>query len=198
MTLSQEVLSRTRLDHNIPALATQRLVLRAPVPADAKTIAILAGDLRVAAQTARIPHPYGIEDAERFLASVNRGDGERCFAITRDDTLIGLCGIAKGESNAEIGYWLGAPSWGRGYATEAARAVIDHAFCDLDYEILESGALVGNPASRRVLEKCGFQWTGVQLTRIRAIHSAAPADRFRLDRSLWASLKSWGHVRRVA
>jgi RimJ/RimL family protein N-acetyltransferase len=55
-----------------------------------------------------------------------------------------------------------------------------------------AGARVSNPASRRVLEKCGFQWTGVGLYRIRALNSSAPIDRFRLDRRLWASLKSWG------
>jgi RimJ/RimL family protein N-acetyltransferase len=88
--------------------------------------------------------------------------------------------------------------WGRGFATEAVRAVIDHAFGDLAHDTLQSGARVSNPASRRVLEKCGFQWTGVRLCRIRAINSAAPIDRFRLDRGLWASLKSWGKVRRVA
>jgi hypothetical protein len=49
-----------------------------------------------------------------------------------------------------------------------------------------------------VLEKCAFQWTGVRLSRIRAINSAAPVDRFRLDRGLWASLKRWSPVRRVA
>jgi RimJ/RimL family protein N-acetyltransferase len=58
--------------------------------------------------------------------------------------------------------------------------------------MIDQGARVSNPASRRVLEKCGFQWTGVRLIRIRAINSAAPADRFRLDRGLWSSLKSWG------
>ena len=85
------------------------------------------------------------------------------------------------------------PYWGSGYATEAARAVIDHAFADLGHDALQAGARVTNPASRRVLEKCGFQWTGVGLYRIRApINSAAPIDRFRLDRGLWASLKSWG------
>jgi RimJ/RimL family protein N-acetyltransferase len=48
------------------------------------------------------------------------------------------------------------------------------------------GARVSNPASRRVLEKCGFQWTGVGLYRIRALASSAPVDRFRLDRRRWA------------
>ena len=70
--------------------------------------------------------------------------------------------------------------------------MIDHAFADLGYELLTAGARVTNPASRRVLEKCGFQWTGVGLSRIRALASSAPIDRFRLDRGLWASLKSWG------
>jgi RimJ/RimL family protein N-acetyltransferase len=63
---------------------------------------------------------------------------------------------------------------------------------------LQAGARVTNPASRRVLEKCGFQWTGVGLYRIRALASSAPIDRFRLDRGIWHSLKSWGMARRVA
>ena len=87
------------------------------------------------------------------------------------------------------------PYWGQGYATEAVRALIDHAFGELGHETLQAGARVSNPASRRVLEKCGFQWTGVVLTRIRAIASAAPVDRFRLDRGLWPSLRSWGAVK---
>ncbi|HWS07013.1 MAG TPA: GNAT family N-acetyltransferase, partial [Xanthobacteraceae bacterium] len=101
------------------------------------------------------------------------------------------------EDGPEVGYWLGVPHWGHGFATEAARALIDHAFGDLEHDTLISGARVNNPASRRVLEKCGFQWTGVRLSRIRAINSAAPIDRFRLDRGLWASLKSWGRMNRV-
>jgi RimJ/RimL family protein N-acetyltransferase len=86
---------------------------------------------------------------------------------------------------------------GPGFATEAARAVIDHAFGSLGHNVLEAGARVSNPASRRVLEKCGFQWTGVRLARVLAINSAAPADRFRLDRRLWESLKTLGRTRRV-
>ena len=77
------------------------------------------------------------------------------------------------------------------------RALIDHAFGDLGHEILQAGARVSNPASRRVLEKCGFQWTGVGLYRIRAINSSAPLDRFRLDRGFWASLKAWGGPREM-
>jgi RimJ/RimL family protein N-acetyltransferase len=109
--------------------------------------------------------------------------------------VIGACGLMTTEREPpEIGYWLGAKYWGKGYATEAVRALIDHAFTDLDCEALHSAARVTNPASRRVLEKCGFQWTGAGLLRIRALNSSAPIDRFRLDRGLWASLKSWGKM----
>jgi RimJ/RimL family protein N-acetyltransferase len=161
---------------------------------------LLANDLRVAENTARLPHPYGLADAETFITQASAAKPETAFAITlADGTLIGMCGVARllGK-DPEIGYWLGQPYWGAGYATEAARAAIDYAFEDLRLERVEAGARVSNPASRRVLEKCGFQWTGVKLTRVRAIASSVPTDRFRLDRSLWASLKDWGQVKRVA
>jgi RimJ/RimL family protein N-acetyltransferase len=181
-------------------LATARLRLRAPQRDDASVIAALASDRRVAENTARIPHPYTLADAEDFLRYLEESETETAFAITlADDALIGICGLLmKPRKTPEIGYWLGAPYWGHGYATEAARAVIDYAFEDLGLERLEAGARVSNPASRRVLEKCGFQWSSVTLLRIRAIASSAPFDRFRLDRGLWTSLKSWGKEKRVA
>jgi RimJ/RimL family protein N-acetyltransferase len=192
MTLEQDVFAPTRPEHSIAVLKTERLTLRAPRQADAKAIALLANDLRVSANLSRVPHPYGVDDAEQFIASANKRDGEACFVVTRESRPIGMCSVEPRDDGFELGYWYGAPHWGRGFATEAARAVIDHAFADLEHEALQSGARVTNPASRRVLEKCGFQWTGVRLIRIRAINSSAPSDRFRLDRGLWASLKSWG------
>jgi len=198
MSLSEEVLAQTWRERGIPVLETERLTLRAPRRKDVTALALLANDRRIAENTTRIPHPYGIDDAERFIATVNKREGEACFVIKLDDTLIGACGIDPREDGPEIGYWLGVPFWGHGCATEAVRAVIDHAFGDLQHETLQAGARVSNPAARRVLEKCAFQWTGVRLSRIRAINSAAPVDRFRLDRKLWVSLKRWGPVRRVA
>jgi RimJ/RimL family protein N-acetyltransferase len=182
----------------LPVLKTARLSLRAPSHGDVAAMVALAGDRRVAENTARIPHPYAAPDAVGLLAAINQDGGETVFAIVLDGALIGMCGLDPRPDGAELGYWLGVPFWGRGYATEAARALIDYAFAELGHEVLQSGARVSNPASRRVLEKCGFQWTGVQLCRIRAINSAAPIDRFRLDRGLWASLKSWGEARQVA
>jgi RimJ/RimL family protein N-acetyltransferase len=182
----------------MPVLETERLVLRAPRLGDAKTIATLANDRRIAENTARIPHPYKLADAKTWLENVNRTDGEQTYVITLAGDVIGACGFEVRDDGApEIGYWLGVAHWGKGYATEAARALIDHAFGDLDFTALQAGARVTNPASRRVLEKCGFQWTGVGLYRIRAISSSAPIDRFRLERGIWASLKSWGAMRRA-
>ena len=153
-------------------------------------------DRRIAENTSRIPHPYGLADAQAFLTTANSDDSEIVFLICASNGgIVGCCGIAKLDGETpEIGYWLGVPFWGKGYATEAARALIDHAFGELGYDRLLAGARVSNPASRRVLEKCGFQWTGVGLYRIRALASSAPCDRFRLDRGLWASLRSWGKV----
>jgi RimJ/RimL family protein N-acetyltransferase len=198
MTLSTQSLPQRVLERCIPILETERLVLRAPRLADVKAIARLVNDRRISENTARIPHPYGVADAEQFLAAVNRQESEATFAIVLKGEIIGMCGIEPREAAAELGYWLGVPYWNRGYATEAVRAVIDHAFGDLEHDALQAGARVSNPASRRVLEKCGFQWTGVGLYRIRAIKSSAPLDRFRLDRGLWASLKAWGRVKEVA
>jgi RimJ/RimL family protein N-acetyltransferase len=195
-----EIPTESFRERSIPVLETERLQLRAPRLEDAKIVANLANDRRIAENTARVPHPYRRADAEDFIAAANRNGGETVFVVTlRDGTLIGACGLMIDERETpEIGYWLGAKYWGKGYATEAARALIDHAFTDLDCEALQAAARVTNPASRRVLEKCGFQWTGAGLLRVRALNSSAPVDRFRLDRGLWASIKSWGRVTRLS
>lgn len=86
--------------------------------------------------------------------------------------------------------------WGKGFGTEAARALIDFAFEEFAIDEVRSGARVVNPASRHVLEKCGFQWTGVELHRFVALGSSTPVDRFRLERAVWSSLRSWGTARR--
>ena len=162
MTL-QEIPSESFRESCIPVLETERLVLRAPRLGDAKTVAVLANDRRIAENTARIPHPYRVADAEDFIAAANLGS-EAVFLITlRNGThrSAPAASLQVDRHPPEIGYWLGVKHWGKGYATEAVRAVIDHAFTDLDCEAIQSAARVTNPASRRVLEKCGFQWTGV-------------------------------------
>src|SRR3954462_1990228 len=199
MTLLEELPRGSFRERSIPVLETKRLTLRAPRLEDAKAVAVLANDRRIAENTARIPHPYKLADAQDFITGANTAAGEAVFLITlRDGTVIGACGVAMPESQQpELGYWLGVPYWGEGYATEALHAAIDYAFGAFEHAALNAGARVTNPASRRVLEKCGFQWTGVGLYRIRAINSSAPIDRFRLERGIWTALKTWGRSKKV-
>jgi RimJ/RimL family protein N-acetyltransferase len=198
MRLLQEIPSETFREGSIPVLETKRLALRAPRLEDAKMVATLANDRRIAENTARIPHPYTLSDAESFIGGAAKS-GEAVFLVTlRDATVIGACGVVfQYEETPELGYWLGVPFWGKGYATEALHAVIDYAFADLGHDALQAGARVTNPASRRVLEKCGFQWTGVGLYRISSIKSSAPIDRFRLERGIWTALRGWGRMKKV-
>jgi len=199
MTGLDHVPSETFREASIPVLETARLVLRAPRLGDAKTVAALANDRHIAENTARIPHPYKLADAKDWIGGANKNPDEENYVITLGNgALIGACGIELRDGPMpEVGYWLGKPYQGKGYATEAVRALIDHAFGDIGYDALQSSARVTNPASRRVLEKCGFQWTGVGLCRIRALGSSVPVDRFRLERGIWTALKSWGQMRRV-
>jgi len=197
MTLLEEIPTGRFREASIPVLETKRLILRAARLGDAKAVAALANDRRIAENTARIPHPYKVADAEQFIGAANK-NGEAVFLVTlRNKTVIGACGVMLQEETPELGYWLGVPYWNQGYATEALHAVIDYAFTDLEHDALQAGARVTNPASRRVLEKCGFQWTGVGLYRINSIRSSAPIDRFRLERGIWSALKTWGRVKKV-
>jgi|SRR5687768_4851537 RimJ/RimL family protein N-acetyltransferase len=180
-------------------LRTERLILRAPQLADAPALAQLLNDIRIAQNTSRVPHPYTLADAEQFIAYAQGGREIALLATLSDDTIIGGTGIGKLRGDVpEIGYWFGVPYWGRGYATEATRALLDHAFTGLGYDLLHAGARVSNPASRRVLEKCGYEWTGVVLQRVRALATSVPCDRFRLTRERWASLQTFGRLERVA
>jgi RimJ/RimL family protein N-acetyltransferase len=199
MTLCEAIPREPHREGSIPVLETKRLALRMPRLGDAKAMVALANDRRIAENTARIPHPYKLADAETFISRANRGAAGAVFLITlRGGAVIGACGVTALDDQTELGYWLGVPYWGKGYATEALHAVIDYAFTDLGHEALNAGARVTNPASRRVLEKCGFQWTGVGLYRIRAINSSAPIDRFRLERGIWSAIKGWGRMKKVS
>lgn len=175
-------------------LETRRLTLTPPCAADIPRLIDLLGDTGIATQMARIPYPYRRADAEAFVADRSAG-GERVFAIRPKDeagALAGCVRLGSPESGiAELGYWLGRAYWGRGYAPEAARAVIDLAFSDDDVHEVHASCRPTNAASRRVLEKCGFQHSGARLMRMVALGGAVPADCFRLDRSTWGSILAW-------
>jgi len=174
-------------------LETERLMLRRPTLADVKAIARLANDRRIAENTRRLPHPYSQDHAIAFVRGTADDHRGAVFLIENNFVPIGVVGVNWHAPDApELGYWLGVEHWGQGFGTEAARAVIDFTFEEFDIEQLMSGARVTNPSSRNILEKCGFQWSGVELHRFEALGSSTPVDRFRLSRSVWSSLKNWG------
>ncbi|HVX76326.1 MAG TPA: GNAT family N-acetyltransferase [Bradyrhizobium sp.] len=178
-------------------LETERLTLRKPTLADVKAIAHLANDRRIAENTRRLPHPYLLDHGVEFVRAIADGQRETVFLIENNHAPIGIVGIDwRKPETPELGYWLGVEHWGQGFGTEAARAMIDFTFEEFDVEQLISGARVANPASRNILEKCGFQWSGVELHRFEALGSSTPVDCFRLSRSVWSSLKSWGNSTR--
>jgi RimJ/RimL family protein N-acetyltransferase len=174
-------------------LETERLTLRRPTLADVLAIAHLANDRRIAENTRRLPHPYSQEHAEEIVRATAANSSESVFLIEQNHSPLGMVGIDRSAPDApELGYWLGVEHWGQGFGTEAARAVIDFFFEESDAEHLIAGARVANPASRNILEKCGFQWSGVELHRFEALGSSTPVDCFRLTRGVWSSLKNWG------
>jgi RimJ/RimL family protein N-acetyltransferase len=193
----QDIPTPTLREASRCVLETERLLLRRPMLADVKAIARLANDRRIAENTRRLPHPYSQDHAVEFVRAINSRQRETVFLVESNDSPIGMVGVDWSEPAApELGYWFSVEYWGRGFATEAARAVIDFTFGEFDLDQLISGARVANPTSRNVLEKCGFQWTGVELHRFEALRSSTPVDRFRLSRGVWASLKNWGNSTR--
>jgi RimJ/RimL family protein N-acetyltransferase len=187
----QDIPPPTRRDATSCVLETERLNLRRPTLADVKAIARLANDRRIAENTRRLPHPYLQDHAVDFVRTM-ADQGDNAFLIENNHVPIGMVGISWSDLAApELGYWLGVEHWGQGFGTEAARAAIDYFFESFELDQLHAGARVTNPTSRNVLEKCGFQWSGVELHRFEALGSSTPVDRFRLSRGIWSSLKNW-------
>ena len=147
---------------------TERLLLRPGWAEDAPALARAIADEQVVRNLATAPWPYALEDAEAFLASP-RDPAMPSFLITeRTDgapRIVGSCGLGRRPSGAvELGYWIGRQHWGKGFATEAGRALIEIAKA-LKLPRLEASHFLDNPASGRVLEKLGFVATGMSATR---------------------------------
>lgn len=180
--------------HEAPVLATHRLVLREPRMADAEQLARLANNIKVAAMMTGMPHPYTRGDAEVFICRAGEPDrSASTYAVTskQSGSFLGCAGLSSDrDGKLQLGFWLGEPHWGKGYATEAAHALVDLAFDRLAVERLHTRCRLANTASRRVIEKCGFQFTGIGLLNSIAAGQFS-AEHFTLDRRVWASLKGW-------
>lgn len=147
---------------------TQRLTLRPGWPEDAPALARAIGHESVVTKLARAPWPYREEDARDFLALPASPRGARLLIWAHDAAgeprLVGGIALEPDGDAAEFGYWLTPDAWGRGYATEAGRAVIAVARHSLPLRRLTAGWFVDNPASGRVLAKLGFRSIGRRWT----------------------------------
>jgi RimJ/RimL family protein N-acetyltransferase len=167
---------------------TERLLLRPGWIEDAPALLAAIADEGIVRNLASAPWPYGRADAEAFLAT-ERNPHQPSLLIFRRTLgapeLAGAIGFARRPDGAtEFGYWIARRFWGRGYASEAGRAVIAMARDGLRLKRLESGHFLDNPASGRVLEKLGFRPTGRILPRFsRGRGEAAPCRTLELDLS---------------
>lgn len=139
-------------------IETERLVLRAPIRGDVPDLVRLADNRAIADKLSRLPSPYTRADGIGFVEIIAQRADERPYAITLDGAFIGVVGFTYFKDGPpELGYWLGEPYWGKGYMSEAVRALLDAAFATHHYPAIKSRALASNAASLRVLEKAGFK-----------------------------------------
>lgn len=133
---------------------------------DAPDVQRFVGDWDVAKNLRTIEHPYPDGLAESWIEShedkMEHGELHLAIALRDDDSLIGSIGLIlnPGDENAELGFWIGKPHWGRGYCTEAARALIRYGFEEKGLCRIHAFHMARNPASGRVLIKLGMTFEG--------------------------------------
>jgi RimJ/RimL family protein N-acetyltransferase len=167
---------------------TERLLLRPGWSEDAPALFRAIADEAIVRNLASAPWPYTLADAEAFLAT-ERDPALPSMLILRRTPgapeLVGTIGLGRRpDGQIEFGYWIARPFWGRGYATEAGRAVLVAARESLRLGTVNAGHFLDNPASGRVLEKLGFRPTGAVIAHFSAgRHEAAPCKLFSVDLS---------------
>lgn len=175
-------------------ITTRNLILRTPCLADADAFYTALSDFEVTRMTGAVPWPYTRADAEGFIRAclANRETGAaHVFTITRSgEPAFGTVGLTRVEGGVhELGFWLARTHWGQGYATEAARAVIDWARASLSTTGLIAGHFKDNSASGRVLAKLGFGPVGEVDMPSRARAGLAPSRQYVLDAPAHLALK---------
>lgn len=147
----------------MPVLRTERLTLRPFTLADAPALQQLASAYEVALNTLMVPHPYPDGAAECWIGThQTEFEEDRAINFAIDDgQLTGAIGlIFKSDGLGEIGYWIGVPFWGRGYASEAVREVVRFGFEERNLHRIFAQHFTRNPASGKVLQKAGMTYEG--------------------------------------
>ncbi|HVZ95091.1 MAG TPA: GNAT family protein [Phycisphaerales bacterium] len=179
---------------SFPRLETERLLLRRFEERDAPDIARSCNDYDIASNLLSTPYPYTLDNARDWIPQSHAHWDEKSslnFAVARraDDALVGSIGfkLAPEHHRAEIGYWFARDHWGRGYATEAARRLIDFGFESLGLHRIFAYHYHWNPASGRVLEKCGLKHEGIMRQHITRLGRVADSIMFAILRDEWES-----------
>jgi ribosomal-protein-alanine N-acetyltransferase len=154
---------------DLPRLQTERLVLRPFDASDGAAVERLAGAREVADTTLTIPHPYPSGGGAYWIATHAAAWSSRdslVLAICQHEAPCELLGaislqLSLPHSRGELGYWIGLPNWGKGFATEAARALTAYAFTEVGLHRVEARHFTRNPASGRVLQKLGMRLEGI-------------------------------------
>ena len=155
-------------------LETNRLILRGWQDSDADSLFKYASDKRVGPPAGWIPHE-SIGYSKAVIRTVFAKDEVYAICLKGgDDKPIGSIGLnfqgsdarPLGDDEAELGYWIGVPFWGKEIAPEAAKEVIRHGFEDLGLSRIYCGYFEGNNKSKRVQEKCGFTFDRIEKTYV--------------------------------
>ncbi len=174
-------------------IETERLILRPMRDRDAMSIAELIGNWNVCKMLSRSPYPYALSDAQEFIASRTTDDDitTRVFAIQLKDGSehaiggVGIHGEEEAEGEAELGYWIGEPYWGKGLVKEATIAALRHAFTTMDKAKLVAGHFEDNDASRRILLFLGFVPGGERVLACRSRGMDVKCPQLSLTRDAW-------------
>jgi RimJ/RimL family protein N-acetyltransferase len=177
-------------------LETPRLVLRRMRESDTATLVTELNNFAIVRNTARVPHPYHLDDAVDFVLFANALDERSCVAAvelkSEPGVLIGVISYqwGKNEENAEIGYWFAEKTWGQGIGTEAASAITRRAFEVTKHDKLVACYHNDNPASARILSKLGFVVTGACSNFSKAQGREVPVTTMQLLKADWDNKKA--------
>lgn len=160
-----------------PVIHTPRLCLRPLTQTPAKALVAALGHYDVVRWLGNVPWPYGIEEAQAFLARTDHG---AAWHIWRDQTLVG--GISTQD---DFGFWIGRTHWGQGYGPEAAAAVIEAHFSDPEAGDLSAKVLLGNERSVAALTRLGFRSAGMSTCDSAALGQTLDSFALILSRADW-------------
>ena len=146
---------------------TDRILLRPWLETDAEALYKYASDPEVGPRAGWPPH-QSVEESLETIRNIFSADGMWAVVLKKTDEVIGCVGYLTADNSnldikgdeCEVGYWIARPYWGMGICTEALRLVVDYCFNEKGFSTLWGDFFPDNPASGRVMEKCGFTDTG--------------------------------------